>query len=302
MKSYTTLRNLYGKDTKNDVAANLTYGDQIMNDYHRRLLSKADWPFLLRLRTATTVASTTFVDLPYDADQVESVFVTVSSTRYTPNPAPSREFWDKLHYSTYTSDTPEWWFVYNGQLGLWPQPSSSGNTITLNAKIRVQDLNIADYVTGTIDIITNGDETVTGDSTVWTTPMVGRWLRVTHSDTATASGDGIWYEISSRASNTELELVRPYGGTSLITAAAGAYVIGMMPLLPEAFHDLPEMYGAYRYWTKEKDTNRATFFRNELSVGESDLFTAYGFQDLSMVIDEGIDDRSIINPNLIVTL
>src|SRR3990167_5567570 len=99
MKSFTTLRNAYGVDTKNTTAANLTQGDEWINDYHRRLLSKADWPFLHRLRTATTVASTTFVDMPYDVDQVESVFVTVSSTRYSPKPAPSREFWDDLHYS-----------------------------------------------------------------------------------------------------------------------------------------------------------------------------------------------------------
>jgi len=30
-KSYTTLRNLYGVDTKNTSEANLLYGDQMMN-------------------------------------------------------------------------------------------------------------------------------------------------------------------------------------------------------------------------------------------------------------------------------
>src|SRR3990167_9150868 len=115
MKSYTNLRTAYGVDTKNTATANLTKGDEWMNDYHRRLLAKADWPFLHRLRTATTVASTTFVNLPYDIDQVESVFVTVSDTRHTPKPAPSREFWDQLHYNTYNSDIPEYLFVYNGQ-------------------------------------------------------------------------------------------------------------------------------------------------------------------------------------------
>ena len=61
MKSFTAARNTYGVDTKNTVAANLTQGDEWQNDFHRRLLSKADWPFLHRTRTLTTVApSSTF--------------------------------------------------------------------------------------------------------------------------------------------------------------------------------------------------------------------------------------------------
>lgn len=302
MKSYSELKTDFGIDTKNTTSANLTWGDRVMNDFHRRLLAKASWPFLHRLRTATTEASTTFVDLPYDVDQIESLFVTVSSTRYNPKPAPSRSFWDKLHYSTYTSDTPEYWFVYNGQIGLWPAPSSAGNIISMNAKIRAVDLNIADYTTGNIDIVTSGDETVTGAGVpAWTSPMAGRWLRITHSDTASSSGDGQWYEISSITDATNLELVRKYGGTSLTTGASGVYTIGMMPLLPEAYHELPEMYGAYRYWSKEQDTTRANSFKAMLDEGMSDLFKTYSVNDLSMVVDDG-EDAFIINPNLTVTL
>ena len=54
MKSYTTLRTDYGIDTKNTSSANLTWGDRIMNDFHKRLLSKANWPFLHSSRTLTT--------------------------------------------------------------------------------------------------------------------------------------------------------------------------------------------------------------------------------------------------------
>ena len=387
MKSFTTLRNLYGTDTKNTNSANLTYGDETMNDFHRRLLSKADWPFLHRPRTLTTFdptatftgaatdlctvasgtiptftgtevtltttgtlpaglsTSTTYymvfqsastfnlstslanslagtvVDitdtgsgthtvsissnfmqpLPFDVDQVESVSVVVGSTRYTPIPAPSRDFWDQLHYNTNTSDTPQYWFVHNQKFGLWPRPATDGNVITLNCKIRVPDLNVADYTTGNIDIVTNGSVEVTGSGTPnWTTPMVGRWLRITHSNTAASSGDGEWYEIASVESSTVLTLVRPYGGRSLTTGAAAAYTIGMMPSLPEAFHDLPEIYGAWRYWLKEKDT-RADGFKELLTDGVSTLFTTYGVSDLSMILDSG-DDSPMVNPNLTISL
>lgn len=387
MKSFTTLRTTYGVDTKNTSSANLTQGDEWMNDFHRRLLSKADWPFLHRPRTITTYApssaftavagtdvctatstvltltgtevtfsstttlpaglsasttyyliyqsattfkvasslanayagtaiditdtgtgthtvsiTTEFQPLPYDVDLVESVSVKVSSTLYTPRPSPSKKHWDELHYTSYSSDTPEFWFVENGKFALWPRPSTAGNVITLNSKIRVPDLNVADYTTGTVDIITNGSPKVTGSSTVWTTPMVGRWLRVTHSNTAASSGDGEWYRIAAVESSTVLYLDRPYGGTSLTTGAAAAYTIGMMSLLPEAFHDLPEIYGAYRYWAKENDV-RASEFKTMLTDGVSTLFQTYAFNDLSMILEDGYDiDDFLTNPNLHITI
>lgn len=297
MKSYTTLRTAYGVDTKNTSTGNLTKGDEWMNDYHRRLLAKADWPFLHRLRTATTVASTTFVALPYDVDIVESVFVTVGGTRHTPKPAPNRKFWDELHYSSVTSDIPEWWFVYNGEIGLWPTPASSSNTISLNAKIRVIDLNTADITSSTITTLANAGTSLTVSAGL-TVQMAGFWIRPTFSTTAN-TGDGQWYELSSVTNATTATLVRKYGGTS-IAAGTAACTIAQMPLLPEAFHDLPEIYAAYRYWLKEKD-ERASDFKQLLNDGESALMTAHGFSDLSMVVDDG-GDEAILNPNLTISL
>jgi len=386
MKSYTELRTDFGIDTKNTSTGNLTWGDRVMNDFHRRLLSRSDWPFLHKIRKVTTYApsstftvvagtdvgtaastvqtftgtevefsssttlpaglsasttyyliyqsATTFkvasslanalagtaVDitdtgtgthtmtiktrtqpLPYDVDLVQGITVDVSDKLYTPDPVTTKQEWDQLHETDYTSDIPERWYVQDGRFGLWPRPSTSGNSIELNTKIRVPDLNVADYTTGTVDIITNGSVKVTGSGTSWTTPMVGRWLRVTHSDTAASSGDGEWYEIAAVESTTVLYLARPYGGRSLTTGAAAAYKIGHMPLLPESFHDLPEQYAAFRYWTKEKDKMRASEFKDMVMEGIKELTAAYSSNDLSMVIDDG-DDDAIINPNLIISL
>lgn len=297
MKSNTTLQNSYGVDTKSTSAANLAYGVERMNDYIRKLLAIADWPFLHRLRTATTIASTSFVELPYDIDQVESVFVAVGTTRHTPRPAPSRKFWDELHYSDQTSDTPEYWFVYNGQLGLWPRPATSGNTISINCKVRVTDLQLADLTSQTVSIA-NADETVTGSGTSWFRGIAGFWLKIApNTSSATTSGDGEWYEIASVTSTTALELAKEYNGG---TVASGTATIGQMPLLPEAFHDLPEMYAAYRYWQKEIDP-RADGFRAMLDDGQARLFQAYSLSDLSMVIDDG-DEHEPTNPNLVISL
>jgi len=385
MKSYTEQRDVYSIDTKNSASANLTYGDQIMNDFHKRLLAKADWPFLHQTRSIYTLApespftadagtnictvtasvktftgtpvkftstdtlpaglsentlyfliyqsTTTFkvatslanalagtaIDitdtgtgthamqvqtpyqpLPYDVDLIESVSVIVSSTTYNPDPAPSQTFWDELHYSVQNSDFPQFWWVKEGEFALWPTPVTSGSLINLNARIRVPDLNIADYSTGTIDIITNGSVKVTGAGTSWTAPMEGRYLRVTHSNTAASSGDGEWYRIAAVESSTVLYLARPYGGRSLTTGAGGAYTIGQMGLLPEAFQDLPEQFAAYRYWMKESDEARAEGFKSLVKEGTDQLFTSYGFNDLSMVIDDGDDNDVLLNPNLTI--
>ena len=310
MKSYTQGRNYYGSLTKNTATSNLTLGDQFANDDYRAICAIKDWPFLERLRTLDTKASTQFINLPYDCDQVREVAVIVASTRYTPRLSPSREHWDKLNYSTYTSDFPEWYYVFNGQLGLWPIPTTSGNTINVTQKSRVIDLSVADYSTGTIKTTstTASVTTVTGDSTVWTAQMVGIYIRISYSDTAN-TGDGVWYEIAGVASVTEMTLVRAYGGTA-ITAGTATYTIGQMPLLPEAFHELPWLYAAGKYWMKENDSRGALFLSEHGNFGSggglptgriADLAKGWSSPTTSMVIDDGYDD-GIINPNLVISL
>lgn len=267
-----------------------------------------DWPFLERQRTIPTTASAQFYNLPYDCDLVRAVAVTVSTIRYVPRLSPSQEHWDRLNLSVFTSDIPEWYFILNGQLGLWPKPASSSNTITITQKTRVIDLSAADYTTGSIVSIANGGTAVVGSGTAWTTQMTGRFIRITYIDTVN-TGDGLWYEIASVASTTSLALVRSYGGTA-ISAGSAAYTIGQMPLLPEAFHDLPWMSAAADYWSKESDA-RANYFLTKHGAPAQgslpatgrvkDLIATYSAPTTSMVIDDG-RDQDILNPNLTISL
>jgi len=311
MKSYTEGRTLYGTLTKNTATANLSLGDQIASDDHRAICAAKDWPFLERLRTLTTKASAEFYALPHDCDQVRSVAVIVSSIRHTPRQAPDRAFWDRLNTSSITSDTPEYWFAFDGELGLWPKPVSAGNTINVTQKTRAIDLNVADYTTGHIVTTSTTDAVTTltgGGSTVWTAQMVGRWLRITYADDE-KTGDGVWYEIASVPSGTSLTLVRTYGGTALATATA-AYTIGQMPLLPEAYHDLPWLFASGQYWTKEADKRGPVFLAQHGSFGENgglptgriaELVKSWSSPTGDMVVDDG-EDRESINPNLTITI
>lgn len=299
MKSYTESRNLFGTLTKNTATANLTFGDQMMNDAHRHICSLRDWYFLHRTRTMTTTTSTQFKALPYDVDQVESVYVTVSSKRYTPKLITSREQWDLLNVISVTSDIPTYAYVYDGQLGLWPIPATSSNVITVNAKVRVIDLSVADYKTGSVSAIANSATAVTGSGTSWTERMGGRWIRMTMSDTAN-TGDGLWYEISGVSSTTALSLVRSYGGTT-IAAGSAAYTIGQMWLLPEDFQDLPVYAAAASYWLKESDAKRASGFQEMYENKLKALKEQRNAPITDLVMDDGIN-RQIINPNLTISL
>lgn len=310
-KSYTQGRNLYGVWSKNPDTSNLAYGDQIANDDYRHLCALKDWPFLERRRVILTVALTQAVTLPYDCDLVREVSVipTGSTITYTPRECSNRAQWDMLNLTPTRSDIPEWYFVFAGQLLLWPIPVNSNNSVYIVQKSRVIDLSVADYTTGTITTLANGGTAVTGSGTAWTSQMVGRYIRITMTDTA-GTGDGLWYEIAGVASATSLTLTRAYGGTA-IAAGSAAYTIGQMPLLPEAFHDLPWQWAAGTYWQKESDKERADAFLGAHGVpptgGRSgtgrvaELIASYSSQSTNMVIDNGLEQAEI-NPNLVISL
>lgn len=312
MKSYTTGRNLAGSLTKNTASAHLTLMDQIANDDYRALCAMRDWPWLERLRTLTTAASTAAYTLPYDCDQVREVAVIISSKRYVPRISPSQQHWDRLNAVTSVSDIPEWMRVFNGQLQLWPTPATAGNTINVTQKTRVIDLSSADYTTGTITTssTTSGVTTITGSGTTWTSSMVGRWIRIATSDAGAAlAGDGLWYEIASVPSTTTLTLTRAYGGTT-ISGASATYIIGQMPLLPEAFHDMPWLWASGTYWQKENDDRGEKYLGQHgiigsgstLSTGRVKLLEAtWSSPTTDLVIDDGGSEEAI-NPNLTISL
>lgn len=301
MLTYTSGRNLYGKLTQDSSASNLTDGDTIINNVLREILGVQEWTFLNKTATITSVASQQFYDLPSDCIRPFNVTLTVSTTKYSPRECPSREFWDILNQSTsQTSDTPEWYFIIGGQVGFYPTLSSASNTITINYKKRFKDLSLADYTTGTVDIVTNGDETVTGSGTTWTTPMAGRWLKIAPTNVATSSGDGLWYEIDSVTSATVLELVKTYRGTSLTTGASATYTIGEVYPLPEEYHMLPIYKAVALYWMP-KDEKRYISFLEMYNQMMTQFRQEYSKETTSPVIDDG-GSKTILNPNIFVEI
>lgn len=243
--------------------------------------------------TTQNVLTTAYMERP------KSVYVTVGNYRYAPDEVSSRAEWDELNQVQIASNIPTKWFWWDDGVQLFPKQTSS-NVITFNSRLKLRDLSIADYTTGTVDIVTNGSTTVTGSGTTWTTQMVGRWIQITPSNTANSGGDGYWYEIAQVTSATVLVLKKPYGGLSLTTGAAAAYTIGQASLIPEP-HDMLPVYDFLRifFTSVDPDMNKSKMYTNFYNEGYAQMTKDWGAK-VNVVLDDGGGDNDI-NPNFFVS-
>lgn len=179
--------------------------------------------------------------IPANISKIKNDTITVGQLVFTPAPVQSIQEWTMLNALPYTSDIPNYFYIYNNQVLFWPIPSTSGNVISFNYKSRVPDLSFEDYSTGTLSSIAVGDNTITGTTTSWNT--TGAFPLNTdltffnlHIRINPPSGDGIWYPIQKFTSDTELFLATPIQNAP--SATASTYTIGQLPLLQEDFHDM----------------------------------------------------------------
>jgi len=234
MKSYTTLITELQDITGDNSSAQETIFARWINDTDKLVSAKA--PFLCMEATATkaTVASQEGYQIPNTIQRIRSVKVTLSGgTIYRPRPVEDPRYWEYLQsLQAGDSDATRLYMRQGNQILLWPEPATTGSTITIRGRRRLRDLSLADYTTGTISAATLADETITGASTAWATNAVGNWIRIDYT-----YGDFQWYEISSITSATILELVKPYEGTTF-TGQAETYKIGEFSYIPPEYHPL----------------------------------------------------------------
>lgn len=183
--------------------------------------------------------------IPANVSKIKNDTITVGQLVYTPAPIQTIQEWTLINSLPYTSNIPNYFFIYQNQVMFWPIPSSSGNIITFNYKSRVADMTYADFTTGTV-AVTAPSNSVTGTSTTWNT--VGTYplntdLSYTNIMIALTppKGDGIWYPIQRFTSDTALLTYLPFVHTPVLTGVS--YIIGQFPILQEDFHDML-VYGA----------------------------------------------------------
>lgn len=254
---------------------------------------------------ATTAISTVGVqnyNIPANVSKIKNNTINVGQLKYQPVPIESIQEWDLVNFLPYTSDIPNYFFIYNGTLRIFPIPSTTGNIITFNYKTRVADLSFSDYTTGNLAAagMVAGSTSVTGLATNWSTtagyPLntdIGYYNLMIRANTP--FGDGIWYPISSFQSNTALTLSLPVVNAPNITAST-TYTIGQMPLLGEDFHDML-VYGALKVYFSSivQDSNKFKEF-DALYKDRLELLQEYlGTKQVNVDLGE---EPVQVNPNL----
>lgn len=220
--------------------------------------------------TVLSVGALQFYPVPPNYSKMKDVTVTVGTLKWTPSEVYTRQEWDQLNVFPYYADIPKNFFIYGGQVGIWPIPSTSGNVITYNYKFRVPDLSIEDDITGTV-AVNAGATAITGTATAFV-PTVSnnnesRWIQI-----AQPKGDNLWYQISSVDTTTGITLYTPYYGTTNVSG--GSFTIGQMPLIPEDFHDMLLWKGLTFYFTSivsnpDKVKEFQTFYEEKHKMLES---------------------------------
>jgi len=292
----TDLVHYWGSLTQNTSQDNLTLGKTMIQDSYRYLLQK--YYFNETSYTTPTVSNQQKYPFPYNYAVLKDLTVTVGQLRFTPKVILTREQWDEVNFLPYTSDIPQFIFIYDGNFEIFPIPSTTGNTITFNYKFRVPDLSLTDYSTGTVTV-TNGSRTVTGSGVTWITnylPSAGSvlkmnlWIRLPRP-----KGDNEWYQILSIESETSLTLVQPYQG---ISTSGASYTIGQMPVILEDFQDLIVYRPLTIYFsTIQPNAQKLAEFQNKYDEGISMMDNYVGEKVLN--VDLGVTPMPI-NPNLFI--
>lgn len=239
--------------------------------------------------------------IPANVSKVKNVTINVGQLKYQPVPIMTRQEWDNVNFLPYTSDIPNYFYIYGNNIEIWPIPSTTGNVITTNYQTRVSDLSVADYSTGTLAAggMVAGSVTVTGLASAWAGGTFPVGVDISYYNLKIKAnipyGDGIWYPIRMFNSNTSLTLDVPVINAPNITAAT-TYTIGQFPLLDEDFHDML-VYGALKtyYSSQVKDTDRFKEYSG-LYDDRLQLLEAYAGTK-SVNVDLG-DQPQAVNPNL----
>lgn len=226
---------------------------QFWNDSRRTVagINGGKWPWLEMEDQALTVANQEYVQIPNHIRKIMGVRqqngTNPTDVIYRPKLVFDSDRWDTILQQQFGStNVPYFAYEREDKLYLQPIPSENGNVVFMRGRLKIRDINIVDYITGSIVSIANGATTVTGTGTSWTTSMAGRWLRITET-VADNGGDGYWYEVASVTSSTILELKKKYQGTT-ISAGTALYRLGYITYEPETYQMAPIYRAVAQYW------------------------------------------------------
>ena len=299
MKSYYTIYTNFQKRTGDTSADSLTVFKEDLNGTNQLVLQHNKWKFLEKTGTIMTAASTARYTLFNDLDKIMEVKVqnAAGTIFYNPKPVEDPAFWEYLQsLNTAASDVTEYYYQEGNDLLLYPNYLTASDTITVRYRRRQNELSRDDYTTGTIAAITNGDETLTGTTTSWTSrkPIGEQWIRLS---TTSGDGDYTWYRVDSITSDTELELETDYQGTTF-TGKTLSYTIGEFSIIPGDYHDLLYYRPMALYYESLEDITMADRMWRKYDGGyEAGLSPVLGGLLGQMIENEsGMQDTGYMSP------
>lgn len=254
MLTYEDLNTRFQKITSDDSSANVTFGNELINETHKLICDMENWPFTEATYTTTSTASQQVIKLPAEVGRIITYKITSGGIQYTPEEITDPVKFDRINYNTTatTSDFPVYFHIRNNQILNFPAISSASLTITIEYYKLPKDMTATtNYTTGTVTTLAAAGTAVTGSGTTWTSAMIGRYIRITT--------EGNWYPITAVTDTTHLTIGKPYEGTA-IAAGSEAYTIGELPLVPEAYQDLLWMRPVGMYFMMKGDEVRARYY------------------------------------------
>lgn len=298
MRTTTSYTNDFTDLTNNTSSTNSVRGLRLINDAIRYLVNTFFFNESTYVVPGGTLAGIAAYQLPFNNKQVINTTVSIGAILWQPTECATRAQYDALNVIAFQNDYPQFYYIYNSQLLLWPAPASSNDPITINYKRRLRDLSAADYTTGTVTV-TNASTAVVGSSTNWTTNMANRWLNVPATTSNSTSGDDEWYQIASVTDATHLVLYNQYQGATATSVSAG-YTIGEVPILPEDFQDLALYRAFYIYFSSiKKDEDQAKYFMQLYEDGYKMLDAEFGSKTASVGLTPL--NTGVVNPNMYQT-
>lgn len=282
MITYTNGKQLLQQLSGNSSTEATSLLVRFWNDSRRTVaaIGGGKWPWLEIEETAKTIADQDFVQIPNNIRRVITIRQqngdTVGSVIYPIRMIFDQQRWDAiLAMLLGSSNVPFFGYQRGNRLYIQPIPSATDMNVIMRGRVKITDLSLEDYTTGSVSAITSGAVTVTGSGTSWTSGMAGMYIRITQTETANG-GDEAWYEISSVTNTTTLVLVKKYQGTT-ITAGSAGYVIGQVTYEPESYHMAPIYRALAQYWDYKEDMTLSQRYWRAYDGGvEAGLSKEYG--------------------------
>ncbi len=211
---------------------------ELVNDSLRYLTTRYFWNE--EQVSFQTKANVQFYPLPAQLEKFVNITVLIGNVLWQPNECSSRQFWDALNVIQFYQDYPYYFFIWGGQVGLWPTPTTSGDIVTINYKSRIVDLtmpDVTDTTTGYTLSLVNGSTTLLASGS-GTAPFVA-WMAQNQNSganlgeiTGLVSGTTAYYsDLGDTQTNldngTELNFT-DVGGYTGITAGTTPYYVGQV--------------------------------------------------------------------------